>query len=89
MTAPTPVIRLVAAGGEEVVSGLELLAEVSKHSLDLRLRVSDLLQRGVEPVCVDSDRLAASGAGDVLIRFQFSDPFAELVAAVRAGKFNG
>ena len=62
----------------QVRASLEPLHEVRDGLLDLCEFPSELVR-------LEADSLAASGAGQVFIRFQPSDRLLSLLAAVRAG----
>jgi hypothetical protein len=66
-----------------------LLSEFAKRSLKLQQRLLDLGDFRAHVRCVDADPAFAPGAGQFGIRLEFSNGLAELVAAVRAGDFDG
>lgn len=73
----------------QLEADIALLSEVAGRSTQLRQRLLDCGDLCAHLVCIDADLASASTAGQVRIRLQFSDAFAELVRAVRAGKFDG
>ena len=72
-----------------VSADLELLAQAAERSLEIRQLLLDLVQGGAQFVCVDSEVLFAGPAGELRVQFQLADCLRDLVAAVRAGKFDG
>lgn len=68
-----------------VVADLELLAQASESSVEVRQRLLGLLDAGVEFVRIDSECLPTSRAGELTYRPQLADGLVDLVAAVRAG----
>lgn len=67
----------------------ELLECLSVASAEARQVVLDRLDSISELVRFDVDSCAAAGAGDIRIVLQPSNGFLELLAAARAGKFEG
>lgn len=74
---------------KQVLLDLALLAEFAKRSDQVRVRLLDFGDLSAHICCVDADPGFAAAANELGVCFQLSDPLLELVAAVRAGKFDG
>lgn len=86
MASATLTIRV---DGGALMADLELLEDAASRSGEVRKRLVDLLQQSPNLARVDVNHNLALGAGEVGIRFQLAQPFAELVSALRAGQVDG
>lgn len=77
------------ADGDAVLADLALLERAADLSLQVRQRLVDLFRGDLQLLRVDNERGAAAPAGELRICFQLCDPLLELVAAIRAGDFDG
>lgn len=79
----------VISDDSAVLADLALLERAANLSLQVRNRLVDLFQSGLELLWIDVEPLPAVPAGEVRIRLQLCDPLRELLAAVRAGNVDG
>lgn len=68
---------------------LKLLAQAAERFPEVRHLLVDLLDGGAQLVRVHGEALPAGPAGELRIEFELADGLRDLVAAVRAGKFDG
>ena len=65
-----------------------LLEELAAHPLEVRQRFVGRFEGIAQPFCLDADRLAATGARNILVVLQPADALLELVRALRAGELD-
>lgn len=87
--ADTGMTITLRADGGAVLADLALLERAADLSLQVRQRLVDLFRGDLELLRVDGERGAAAPTGELRICFQLCDPLLELVAAIRAGHFEG
>lgn len=73
----------------QLLADLLLLAEAAEASGQVRQRLLDAGDLEAQVRCVNGGDSCAVPAGEVRVRFEFSDGLSHLVGAVRAGEFNG
>ena len=72
----------------QIQDDFALLSELAKSSEQVRARLLDLGDPSSHIRCVDADPAFAPGAGQLGVRLEFANGFADLVSAVRAGQFD-
>jgi hypothetical protein len=95
MAADQPASIRLALDSADFQADAVLLAQAAERSAQLRSRLVDLgfyfaLEQGdlsAHIRVVQADAGAAAAAGDVLLRLEFAQGVAGLLAAVRAGEF--
>jgi hypothetical protein len=90
MASSTCIPRLRVDSAQMEVD-LSLLSRAAERFPLVRLRMLDAgdLAAHVRCVCLDKSFAAAVDGGEVWVRLELSNSLAELVAAVRAGGFDG
>lgn len=73
----------------ELQADLGLLAQAAELSGEVRQLLLDAGDLAAQVRCVNINPAFAASAGELRVRLEFSDGLAQLVAAVRAGDFNG
>lgn len=79
----------VTLDASAVLADLALLERAADLSLQVRNRLVHLDGGGLQLVRIDTELLPTVPAGQVRARLQLCDPLLELVAAIRAGDFDG
>jgi hypothetical protein len=64
---------------------IEKLSALAEASLETRERLLDFIESGAELVSIDPDLLAASGAGEMVVRLEPSEALRGLLSALGAG----
>ena len=82
-------LQLTLSGAHAVDSELDFLAKACERLPEVLHRAVGLLESGVEVLRVDRYGATAPRTGECRLRLELSQQFAELVAAVRAGEFDG
>lgn len=82
-------LQLTLHGAQAVKSELDFLAQACDRLPEVLDRAVHLSQSGVEVLRVDGNGATAPRTGECGLRLELSQQFAELVAAVRAGEFDG
>lgn len=79
----------IACDAAPLLADLDLLAQAAERSAQVCQRLLDLLDGGADLVCIRDEVLTAGPAGELRIEFEFADGLRDLLAAVRAGEFDG
>jgi hypothetical protein len=83
-----PTIEL-KCDSRQTQADIQLLAQAAQRSMQVRQRLIDLVDFAPELVRFDTDHSLATAACELRIRLELSDALLELVAAIRAGQFDG
>lgn len=79
----------IRADAEQALQDVALLSQAAELSSDVRKRLLELCGCPPQVRIVYADGPAAGTASEVRVRLELADGLSQLVAAVRAGDFDG